>query len=167
MQSNNRNKNKTSNSTPPFTMGAGGIQNRYLPYNKKLKKFSRNLRNESTLAEIVLWKELRDAKLGYTFNRQKPLLNYIVDFYCKPLNLVIKVDGISHWSEEQQKQDELRQYNLEELGLYFLRFDDSEVLYEIENVLATIYAQIEELEQKYPEAIKRRKNLPNPLKKGE
>jgi very-short-patch-repair endonuclease len=66
----------------------------YLPYNKNLKAFSRKLRNNSTLGEILLWKQLRAGSMdGYTFNRQKPLGNYIVDFYCKPLNLVIEVDG--------------------------------------------------------------------------
>ena len=66
----------------------------YLPYNKDLKAFSRHLRNNSTLGEVLLWMQLRAGQLkGYKFNRQKPLGNYIVDFYCKRLNLVIEVDG--------------------------------------------------------------------------
>ena len=69
----------------------------YLAYNKNLKEFSRKLRNNSTLGEILLWKQLRGGKIrGYTFNRQKPLANYIVDFYCKSLRLVIEVDGGYH-----------------------------------------------------------------------
>lgn len=69
----------------------------YLPYNKNLKQFSRNLRNNSTLSEVLLWQQLRAGNIsGYKFNRQKPLDNYIVDFYCKKLNLVIEVDGASH-----------------------------------------------------------------------
>ena len=69
---------------------------KYIPYNKNLKEFSHKLRNNSTLSEVLLWDYLQAGKmLGYKFNRQKPLLNYIVDFYCKPLNfddLMIKKD---------------------------------------------------------------------------
>jgi very-short-patch-repair endonuclease len=105
----------------------------------------------------VLWKELRAAGVGYTFNRQKPILNYIVDFYCKPLNLVIEVGGITHWDEEQVKQDKIRQAELEKLGLHFLRFDDSDVLKDLENVIQSIEFTIEELENLYPDARKRKK----------
>jgi very-short-patch-repair endonuclease len=81
----------------------------YLPYNKNLKQFSRNLRNNSTLGEVLLWNELKAGKMyGYKFNRQKPLGNYIVDFYCKSLALVIEVDGESHYSEEAYVRDEKR-----------------------------------------------------------
>lgn len=142
----------------PFSKGGGGDSDRYLPYNKKLKQLSRNLRNDSTNAEIILWKELRAAAFGYTFNRQKPILNYIVDFYCKPLNLVIEVDGISHWGEEQQERDKVRQKELENLGLYFLRFDDNDVSLDLENVIRTIEVTIEDLEQQYPEVKRKRKN---------
>ena len=160
MQNQHRNKKPASNS--PFSKGGGG-DSRYLPYNKKLKQYSRNLRNKSTLAEIVLWKEIRAAQLGYGFNRQKPLRNFIVDFYCKPLHLVIEVDGMSHWSEEQIRKDKERQKKLEKLDLHFLRFDNDEVLHDMENVLSTITASIVKLERLYPEAVKRRKNPPNPL----
>ena len=149
----------------PFRKGSKGDsrnsgtnKERYLNYNKNLKQFSRNLRNDSTLAEIILWKQLRAAQLGYTFNRQKPLLNYIVDFYCRPLHLVIEADGISHWSEEQIEKDKIRQKKLEEqLDLHFLRFDDDEILHNMDYVTETILAKIKELERIYPEAVRRRK----------
>ena len=163
MQNKKRNEEPTSNN--PFPNG-GRENSRYLPYNKKLKQYSRNLRNNSTRAEITLWNELRAAQLGYTFNRQKPLQKFIVDFYCKPLHLVIEVDGITHWDEEQIKQDKIRQTILEKMDLHFLRFDDDEVLHDVENVLRTISITIEKLEKHYPEAIRRRKNPPNPLKRG-
>jgi very-short-patch-repair endonuclease len=111
----------------------------YLPYNKNLKAFSRKLRNHSTLGEILLWKQLRAGKLkGYTFNRQKPLGKYIVDFYCKPLNLVIEVDGGYHFEEAQKLKDKERQKTLEEMGLNFLRFHDEEIRKDMPNVLASI-----------------------------
>lgn len=76
--------------------------------------------------------------MGYTFNRQKPLNRYIVDFYCKPLNLVIEVDGGYHETEAQKIKDHERQQVLEDMGLNFLRFSDSEVRKDIGNVLKAI-----------------------------
>lgn len=129
----------------------------YLPYNKNLKQFSRNLRNNSTLGEVLLWNELKAGKLyGYKFNRQKPLKNYIVDFYCKKLSLVIEVDGSSHYSEEAYIKDQERQQILENLGLYFLRFDDAEIRRQMPNVLRTIEAFILDFE-------KQGGNPPDPL----
>ncbi|MCF6170139.1 MAG: endonuclease domain-containing protein [Bacteroidales bacterium] len=164
LKTGNTEKSKEKPTSPP-SKGAGGIHNRYLPYNKKLKQFSKNLRNDSTRSEIALWQELRGAKTGYTFNRQKPILNYIVDFYCKPLNLVIEADGISHWDKEQIKKDQIRQEKLEKLGLHFLRFDDDEILNDMENILRVIEITIEDLEQIYPEARKRRKDGERPKRK--
>jgi very-short-patch-repair endonuclease len=117
----------------------------YLPYNKKLKQFSRNLRSNSTLSEVLLWNELKAAKLrGYKFNRQKPLRKYIVDFYCKKLNLVIEIDGESHVDKEES--DTIRQKELEKIGLKFLRFEDSEVKQDIDSVLRRINSFIDEYE---------------------
>ena len=116
----------------------------HLPYNKNHKAFSRKLRNHSTLGEVLLWKQLRAGQLmGYTFNRQKPIGNYIVDFYCKPLNLVIEVDGGHHFEEEQQQRDKERQQILEEMGLYFLRFRDEDVRNNMDSVKETIVRFIE------------------------
>jgi very-short-patch-repair endonuclease len=89
----------------------------------------------------LLWKKLRAGGImNYTFNRQKPLKRYIVDFYCKPLNLVIEIDGGYHEEALQKTKDIDRQQALEEMGLSFLRFSDREgrnninkVLKEIEN----------------------------------
>ena len=76
--------------------------------------------------------------MGYTFNRQKPLGKYIVDFYCKPLNLVIEVDGGYHEEEAQKIKDSERQQVLEEIGLNFLRFAEKEVRKNIDSVLRVI-----------------------------
>ena len=89
--------------------------------------------------------------MNYTFNRQKPLKKYIVDFYCKPLNLVIEVDGGYHEEEVQKIKDSERQRVLEEMGLSFLRFSDKEVKKNLDNVLKAIenyilaYHQIENI----------------------
>ena len=67
-------------------------------YSKDLKQRSRDLRNNSTLAEVLLWNHLKRRKmLGYQFMRQKPIHHSIVDFYCSQLKLVIEIDGESHW----------------------------------------------------------------------
>lgn len=127
----------------------------FLPYNKKLKEFSRELRNNSTLSEALLWQELRAGKIkGYKFNRQKPLGKYIVDFYCKKLNLVIEVDGDSHYHQDSIVKDAIRQQALEEFELHILRFADLDVKKQMPFVLDSIYSFIEEFELKNP---------PNPL----
>ena len=111
----------------------------FLPSNKSLREFSRDLRSHSTLSEILLWQKLRASQFrGYAFNRQKPLGNYIVDFYCRKTNLVIEIDGGSHDYEEAVVEDGKRQQILEELGVSFLRFSD----WEVKNVMAFVLGEI-------------------------
>lgn len=115
----------------------------FLPYNPKLKAIARQLRNNMTPAEITLWQHLKGKQMaGYDFDRQKPIDEYIVDFYCKRLKLAIEIDGSSHDNEESQIQDRYRQSRLESLGVRFLRFHNREVRYETEAVLNTIRAWI-------------------------
>jgi len=124
----------------------------YLPYNITLKEFSRQLRNHSTLGEILLWKKLRAGGImKYSFNRQKPLNRYIVDFYCKPLNLVIEVDGGYHNEPAQVIKDKERQQILESMNLNFLRFSDQQVRKDIEMVIKEIQNYILDYEEKHPE----------------
>ncbi len=113
-----------------------------IPYNPKLKTLARKLRNNSTKSEIILWNSLkRKQMLGYTFTRQKPLGNYIVDFFCKELSLAIEIDGETHIGRE--KEDLKRQTELEELGVNFLRFYDADVYKNLSGVLRTIEVWIE------------------------
>ncbi|WP_370089767.1 endonuclease domain-containing protein [Ekhidna sp.] len=129
-------------------------------YNPKLKDLSRQLRNNSTLSEVLLWNELKAKKMyGYQFMRQKPILNYIVDFFCSKLKLVIEIDGDSHHHAEAYKADIERQREIEKLGIHFLRFDDLDVKHNMVNVLRTIESFILELEEK--------NNPPAPFGKGE
>ena len=111
----------------------------YLPYDKNLKEFSRWLRTHSTLGEILLWQKLRAGNMmNYTFNRQKPLDRYIVDFYCKPLNLVIEIDGSYHFEQEQKIKDQHRQEALQKMGLNLLRFSEQQIRKDINVVLKAI-----------------------------
>lgn len=116
-----------------------GPQNNW-HYNKELLPLARKLRKNSTKSEIKLWFEvLRGKKMsGYTFNPQRPVLNYIVDFMCKELLLIIEIDGRSHHFEEIAIKDEKRQEALEEAGFTFLRFHDQFVNEDVNNVAKAI-----------------------------
>ena len=116
-----------------------------IPYNPKLKTLAKALRKNMTFSEVLLWDELKQKKmLGFDFDRQRPIDEFIVDFYCKDLQLAIEIDGDSHDSEEAFEKDRKRQKRLEELGVRFLRFDDLEVKKEMNNVLRKIQHWIEE-----------------------
>ena len=116
-----------------------------IPYNPKLVSLAKKLRKNMTLSEILLWQELNKKQmLGFDFDRQKPIDNYIVDFYCKDLQLAIEIDGDSHNHEHASVNDQIRQSKLESLGVHFLRFDDLEVKKEMKYVLNHIYQWIVE-----------------------
>lgn len=73
---------------------------------------------------------------GFDFHRQKPLDNFIVDFFCNELMLAIEIDGDSHIGKEKYDKD--RQVRLEKLGVNFLRFADIDVKENMNGVLQTI-----------------------------
>jgi very-short-patch-repair endonuclease len=105
-------------------------------YNKSLKSFARKHRNDSTKAEVKLWLEILSKKkmLGFQFLRQRPIDNFIADFFCKELKLIIETDGITHLDESVIKKDEIKELRLRDLGYFFVRFQDEDVLNDIENV---------------------------------
>lgn len=109
-------------------------------YNKKLKVFANANRKNMTKAEACLWEFVLGGKqmMGYQFRRQRPVLNYIADFMCKELNLIIEVDGITHHWEEVAEKDLIREENLKSVGFHILRFTDDEVLNDIPNVIRAI-----------------------------
>ncbi|MES2762027.1 MAG: DUF559 domain-containing protein [Bacteroidota bacterium] len=117
-------------------------------YNKRLQPFAHKNRYEMTKAEACLWKfVLSGKKLGYTFNRQRPVLSFIADFMSKELKLIIEVDGYSHFLEEVIVKDEKKQKTLEEVGYYIIRFRDNEILTQIDRVRLAILNAIEEIEK--------------------
>ncbi|MFH1051064.1 MAG: endonuclease domain-containing protein [bacterium] len=133
-------------------------------YNPVLSEKARKLRNESTKSEIILWKYLKGKQmLGYDFHRQKPLNNYIVDFFCNELMLAIEIDGSSHDSNERQEEDNERQEILEELGIRFLRFRDEEVKMNTEKVLDEIRNWVVGNNKYYPII---EEHTPAPLERG-
>ena len=115
------------------------------PYNTNLKQPSRDLRNNMTDAEQLLWRKLRRKQiLGLQFYRQKPILNFIVDFYCPAANLVIECDGGQHYTAEGLEADRARDQALAQLGLNMLRFDNRQILTEIDGVVEKIYCVVEQ-----------------------
>lgn len=118
------------------------VRRKIIPYNPELKFLARELRRNMTLSEVLLWNELKNkSMLGFDFDRQRPIGNYIVDFYCKDLSLAIEIDGDTHLF--RYDYDDERQRELEKLGVKFLRFDDHEVKKSMNNVLRVIADWIE------------------------
>jgi very-short-patch-repair endonuclease len=114
-----------------------------LPYNKNLKKFARELRQNQTEAETFLWLKLRKRQLkNCQFHRQRIICNYIVDFYCPSTKLVIEIDGGQHYLEPGLANDAVRDQHLADLGLSVMRVSAREVFDNTEGVLEAIYQQL-------------------------
>ena len=109
----------------------------YLPYNPDLISRAKELRKNMTSAEKKLW-------YGYLKNfkfrvlRQRPIDNFIVDFYCCNLKLVIEIDGESHFTDLARKYDQERTQRLEGYGLRVIRFTNQQVLNEFEAVCESL-----------------------------
>lgn len=114
-------------------------------YNPILKENSRTLRTDMTDAEQVLWHRIRRKQIqNVQLYRQKPLLAFIVDFYCPAAKLVIELDGSQHFEAEHQAKDQDRDAALAGLGLRVLRFDNRQVLLETDAVLEVIDRTVKE-----------------------
>jgi Uncharacterized protein conserved in bacteria len=107
-------------------------------YNKEFKHLSRNLRTHSTPGEIILWdKVLKNKKMhGYQFLRQFSIDNFIVDFICRKIKLIIEVDGYSH--NFKYEKDIQRDEHLAKLGFTVLRFSEDNLKNDLPNVIRTI-----------------------------
>jgi very-short-patch-repair endonuclease len=118
-------------------------------YNPKLKNLARKLRKKGILSEVLLWNCLKKKQMkGYRFMRQKPIDNFIVDFCCSKLHLIIEIDGASH--EERFDADKSRQDKLERMGFTFFRFHDIDVRKNLDGVLKRIECWINEFEGRQP-----------------
>ena len=116
-------------------------------YNPKLKALSRELRKKGTLSEVLLWNALKGKQIKeYQFMRQKPIDEYIVDFFCSKLKLIIEIDGISH--NEKSERDQIRQRKLESIGLSIIRFYEWDIRKDIRAVVQGIENWMEEFERK-------------------
>ena len=109
-------------------------------YNKSLKSFAKANRKTMTKSAACMSKYILGGRqmLGYKFRIERPVLNYIADFACLELLLLIEVDGITHDSEEENIQDQRRDQELSEVGFTVLRFSSYEVINRIDDVSTII-----------------------------
>ena len=91
-----------------------------------------------TIAERILWEELRNKKTGYKFRKQHPIGDYIADFICIEKKIVIEVDGGYHNTLEQQQDDRVRTIDIEKMGYNVIRFTNEEVEHDLQNVIMKI-----------------------------
>ena len=117
-----------------------------IPYHPDLVERAKKLRNSMTIGEISLWREIKNRKLGYKFSRQIPIDHYIVDFYCKELQLAIEIDGSIHFVEGQPEKDAKRQEKLESLGITVIRFTESDVKSNLSWVLEELKKELRKME---------------------
>jgi len=111
-----------------------------LKYNNHLKTFSRQLRKNMTDAERTLWAKLKGKQLkGCQFYRQKPIGDYIVDFYCPSKSLVVEIDGGQHYTNAGKSKDKIRDEYLKSLGLRVLRFSDRDIFENLKGVVERIW----------------------------
>jgi len=114
-----------------------------------LKQLARDLRNNSTKAEVILWLKLKSKQMyGYDFHRQKPIDNHILDFFSQELMLGIEVDGYSHGIVEVYDKDVVKEDKMKNLGIEILRFTDDQILRVMDNVLRAIEVYIQDYEEK-------------------
>ena len=119
------------------------------PYHPKLKEYARQLRNDRTLSEKMLWKCLKGKQVkGFDFHRQKPIENYILDFFCHELELGIELDGYTHQFEEVKRNDARKEKCMNKHGIHVLRFTDDEVFGNLDLVVKKIELWIEEFEKR-------------------
>ena len=119
------------------------MNSKIIPYNPKLREFAKQLRNNSTLSEVLLWKQIKGKALGVEFKRQVPMLEYIVDFYCQEIGLAIEVDG--NINDFRYLEDAQRQQEIEKYGVIFIRFSNEEIKNNMFSVILSLESKIEEL----------------------
>ena len=109
-------------------------------------EFAKQLRRKATKAEVVLWKEIRNGKLGgLKFRRQHPINNFIADFYCHEKKLIVELDGSIHDIDSAIDRDVERTRQLGELGIVVIRFKNVEVTEDVKSVLERIKQTIADL----------------------
>lgn len=121
-------------------------KNNFHHYNKRLQGFARSNKKTLTKSATFTWKYLLSKRQmkGYKFRRERPILNYIADFACLELKLIIEIDGITHNNESARARDKKRDEELKKVGFTVLRFSSLEVLYGINDVAKAIGSWIDE-----------------------
>ncbi len=122
-------------------------KNNFLPFRKDLKEKAQDNRRNTNKPEAKLWYEILSNRklLGYRFYRQKPVLVYILDFFCPKLKLGIEIDGESH--DEQVEYDKKRTSNLNEIGIKLIRYSNADVMCNLEGVYLDLEEKVKECEE--------------------
>lgn len=105
---------------------------------KRLLERRKDLRNNSTPEEILLWLRLKNSQAGFKFRRQHSIGGYIVDFYCPEKKLVVEIDGPQHLKKENKEYDKVRSNYFAGLNIKVLRFTNLEIGTETEKVVRKI-----------------------------
>ena len=112
-----------------------------LPYNKNLKEKAKQLRKSGNLSEVLFWQQVKNKQfLELDFHRQRIIGNYIVDFFCKKLNLIIEIDGSTH--NDKIEYDKKREDYLMSLGLTLIHILDIDIKHNLEGVLKFLEIEI-------------------------
>ncbi|WP_303687198.1 endonuclease domain-containing protein [Nonlabens dokdonensis] len=115
------------------------MSKKHIHTKKSLEKYRRKLRSNATPAEKYLWSHLRSKQLdGLRFQRQHAIKNFIVDFYCASLGLIIELDGEVHNHPQAEEKDDHRDKELEALGFTILRFENKMVFENLEHIFEWI-----------------------------
>ncbi len=114
-----------------------------IPVNSELDKYAKNLRKNMTNEEKTIWYDFLN-KITPRFHRQKIIGNYIVDFYCPKLKIVIEIDGVQHYNVANSVYDNERTQFLESLGLSVIRFDNIDIKKEFGTVVYDITTHCED-----------------------
>jgi len=105
---------------------------------KAQETIRKKLRHESTKAELLIWRKIRNKQLGYKFRRQHSIEKYVVDFICVELKLIIEIDGDVHFYDENIVKDKIRENYLKNLEFKIKRYKNTDILYNIDSVLSDL-----------------------------
>jgi len=114
---------------------------------KEYKTIRRNLRKQEVGAEKILWSKLRNKQQKFRFRRQYGIGKYIVDFYCPKLKFALEIDGVTHFEDEEIRNDLIREKFLNRFGVKIRRYTNNDVYNDLESVLADIYGSCLEREE--------------------
>ncbi len=141
---------------PSFGGGArGGGQTpmqfpQKITYNSRLLNYRRQLRANMTKSETVLWKHLKSSQLNYKSRRQYSVGNFIADFACAKIKLIIEVDGLTHADEKIFNKDQIKQKFFKDNGYTIKRYSSEQVFKQVQDVLGDIFQTCEELSKQLP-----------------
>jgi very-short-patch-repair endonuclease len=116
-----------------------------IPYNKKLTKRAQKIRRNMTISEKIFWNKIL-KNINFKFLRQRIIDNFIVDFYCPKLKLIIEIDGDSHFDEFSIEYDKKRTDILESYNLKVIRYLNSDIKNNFENIWIDLNNKITELQ---------------------